>query len=324
MDRGFGKHYNSNNYELCESTKDPKKPVILSVTGSKIDDYLNNTSPYLDLLADEKDTRQDYENWKTFEELNLTDASDITSFDFEKSVVTFAQGEGANHPKYYNSDLSARVYKDNTITFTSSITINRIIFTFVSGYDTGLSTATGIYVTGEWNGEASEVVFNVSGKVRITQIYIATTGGGLIVDDVAIRFGLVVPKEDWNAIHQKWPISDYGVMLVKKETLNETYGYDTVAEAYANGEYLLDLHKKTYAEPSSLNESNYVFTVKLKMTLISNYDVTYCAAPYIVAGGTYYFLDQIETSVNDLASDLLKSGKSSLSDEALTLLSTLH
>ena len=322
--RGFGKHYNSNTYELCESTKDPKKPVILSVTGSKIDDYLNNTSPYLDLLADEKDTRQDYENWKTFEELNLTDASDITSFDFEKSVVTFAQGEGANHPKYYNSDLSARVYKDNTITFTSSITINRIIFTFVSGYDTGLSTATGTYVTGEWNGEASEVVFNVSGKVRITQIYIATTGGGLIVDDVAIRFGLVVPKEDWNAIHQKWPISDYGVMLVKKETLNETYGYDTVAEAYANGEYLLDLHKKTYAEPFSLNENNYVFTVKLKMTLISNYDVTYCAAPYIVAGGTYYFLDQIETSVNDLASDLLKSGKSSLSDEALTLLSTLH
>ena len=113
-------------------------------------------------------------------------------------------------------------------------------------------------------------------------------------------------------------------MIAKKETLNNTYDVDTIADAYDNGDYLLDLHKKSYAEPYSYNANNYLFTVKLKMTLQSNYNVTYCASPYIVAGGTYYFLDQIETSVNDLASELLASGTSSLSDDTLTLLSTLH
>ena len=323
--QGFGKYYESTTYEICKANN--VQPYIKSVeepAGPGVDDYLDNTSLYADLLAEEHDTRQDYENWKSFDEFGLENGAEITTFDFEKAEITFVENTGNNPPAYYTSDKSARVYKDNTITFTSSITITKIIFTFVSGYSSGLSTDVGTYSDGEWDGETSEVVFNVSDKVRITQIYIATIEGELTVDEVALRLGVKFNKADWNAIHDQWTITDYGVMIAKKETLNNTYDVDTIADAYDNGDYLLDLHKKSYAEPYSYNANNYLFTVKLKMTLQSNYNVTYCASPYIVAGGTYYFLDQIETSVNDLASELLASGTSSLSDDTLTLLSTLH
>ena len=322
--QGYGMIYNTK-YEIYKSNN--IQPYIKSVeepAGPGVDDYLDNTSLYADLLAEEHDTRQDYENWKSFDEFGLENGAEITTFDFEKAEITFAENTGNNPPAYYTSDKSARVYKDNTITFTSSITITKIIFTFVSGYSSGLSTDVGTYNDGEWDGEASEVVFNVSDKVRITQIYIATAEGELTVDEVALRLGVKFNKADWNAIHDQWTITDYGVMIAKKETLNNTYDVDTIADAYDNGDCLLDLHKKSYAEPYSYNANNYLFTVKLKMTLQSNYNVTYCASPYIVAGGTYYFLDQIETSVNDLASELLASGTSSLSDDTLTLLSTLH
>ena len=113
-------------------------------------------------------------------------------------------------------------------------------------------------------------------------------------------------------------------MIAKETTVTNTYEVNSIKDAYFNGEYLLDLHIKTYAEPSSFNENEYIFTVKLNMTRQSNYNVVYYAAPYIVANGEYYFLTQIETSVNDLAGDFLTNGGSTLSNEALTLLSTLH
>ena len=111
-------------------------------------------------------------------------------------------------------------------------------------------------------------------------------------------------------------------MIVSKDTLNDTYGVETIAEAYNDDDYLLDIHRGSYAEPWSMDEDNYAFTVKLSITLTSNYRTTYYAAPYIVAGGEHYFLCQIETSVKDLADYYLEHGGSTLSNAALTLLST--
>ena len=73
-----------------------------------------------------------------------------------------------------------------------------------------------------------------------------------------------------------------------------------------------------------MDEDNYAFSIKLNIKQQSNYDETYCAAPYVIAGGEHYFFDQIETSVNDLATYYLSHSGSSLSNDALTLLSTLH
>ena len=201
-------------------------------------------------------------------------------------------------------------------------------FSFTANYSTGLSASVGTLDGNTWTGNATTLTFTNANsdntQIRFTAISVTTTEEVFAVTNVALRFGVIFPKADWNAIYEQWSISDYGVMIAKKETLNTIYDVDTIADAYHNGEYLLDLHKKTYAEPWSMDEDNYAFSVKLKMTSVSSYAITYCATPYIVANGTYYFLDQIETSVNDLAGDYLDNGGSTLSNEVLTLLSTTH
>ena len=109
-------------------------------------------------------------------------------------------------------------------------------------------------------------------------------------------------------------------MLVKKETLEETYHVSTVKEAYEAGETLKIVNKGSNEAPYAIDEGNYVFTAKLNMTQQTNYDVIYCAAPFIVANGTYYFCREIRYSVNTLASYYLTNGGADLSDDALRVL----
>lgn len=52
------------------------------------------------------------------------------------TVLTFAQGEGYNAPKYYDGDYaSVRMYALNTLTITASKTIQKIVITTTSGYN---------------------------------------------------------------------------------------------------------------------------------------------------------------------------------------------
>ena len=333
--KGYGKLYNSTTYELCESSNDPTYPIIKEIndpSGPAIDDYLDNTSPYVDLLGTETDTRFTDSTTFVFADSGLVNGTAIEDLSIGAGVtIDGYKGSNNNPPKYYDNNVigEMRVYKGCYFILTCENYITRVEISYSgSDYDSGLTADVGTFDDGVWTGKSKSITFTNSNQtniqVRFRTISVNTSGGSFEVSDVAFRFGIVFPKADWASIHNEWPISDYGVMIVKKTTLNNTYGVDTVAEAYDNSETLLDLHKKTYAEPWSMDEDNYLITVKLNMTLKSNYNVTYCAAPYIIANGTYYFLDQIETSVNDLASDYLDNGGSSLSTEALTLLSTLH
>ena len=327
--QGYGMIYGTK-YEIYKSNN--IQPYIKSVeepAGSRVDDYLGNTSPYVDLLATESNALVGTTDSVTFSSAGLNNAQDIIDFAIGDVTLTSDVGNntGGNSPKYYTNGSAVRIYWGNTITFTCDKNISEIAFTFSQGSGDNLSASNGEIDGDTWAGNAKSIVFTntqTSGQIRISSVSITYKTEQYTVSNVALRFGVIFSKADWNTIHDEWSISDYGVMIVKKTTLNDTYDVDTVAEAHTNGENLLDLHKKGYAEPSSFDEDNYLFTVKLNMTLQSNCNVTYCASPYIVANGIYYFLNQIETSVNDLADELLSSGNSSLSDEALTLLSTLY
>ena len=139
----------------------------------------------------------------------------------------------------------------------------------------------------------------------------------LSVNSVYIRFCASISVSDWTAINSKWEITDYGVMLVKKNTLENTYQLSSVEEAYRSGETLALGHKGSGVPPQTASEDIYAFNVKLN---VNNYDVVFCAAPFIVADGEYYFFDEMEYSVNSLADYYLTNGGSTLSNEALTLL----
>ena len=325
--QGYGMIYGTK-YEIYKSNN--IQPYIKSVeepAGSRVDDYLGNTSPYLDLLAVEGTETTDEVVDFPMEDANIANEGYAVDVAIGDVILNGAKGSHATlAPRYYTNSKDLRVYVGNTFTFTCATNITSIAFTFSQNNQSALTPSVGSFNNNVWEGSSTEVTFTNSSnaQVRFTKVVVTYDTEVFAVSNVALRFGVIFSKADWNTIHDEWTISDYGVMIVKKTTLNDTYDVDTVAEAHTNGENLLDLHKKGYAEPSSFDEDNYLFTVKLNMTLQSNYNVTYCAAPYIVAGGTYYFLDQIETSVNDLADELLSSGNSSLSDEALTLLSTLH
>ena len=60
--------------------------------------------------------------------------------------------------------------------------------------------------------------------------------------------------------------------------------------------------------------------MKLNVTRESNYGTVYVASPFIKVNDVYYFLDELEYSVNTLAQYHLNNGGSDLSDAALNVL----
>ena len=260
-----------------------------------------------------------------FANAGLDDATNISGLSIGDVTLNGAKGTHANQvPKYYTNGNNMRIYVGNTITFTAAHNISRIEFVFTSTYENGLTVDIGTLENGVWTGDASSVTFtntnDGSQQVRITRINITYEKDLVSVSSVYMRFGVTISKDNWNTINDSWPISDYGVMLVKKETLEETYHVSTVKEAYEAGETLKIVNKGSNEAPYAIDEDNYVFTAKLNMTQEANYDVIYCAAPFIVADGNYYFFREIRYSVNTLASYYLTNGGADLSDDALRVL----
>ena len=108
-------------------------------------------------------------------------------------------------------------------------------------------------------------------------------------------------------------------MLVKKNTLVNTYQLSSVEEAYNEGESVYIANKGSGAIPNEEGD-NYFFYVQLNVTRVSNYPTVYVAAPFIKVNDVYYFLDELECSVNSLAQYYLTNGGSDLSTAALNIL----
>ena len=135
------------------------------------------------------------------------------------------------------------------------------------------------------------------------------------VDSVALRFGASISKDNWDAINAQWKITDYGVMLLKETTLT-SYSKASVEAAFRGGETVTNLHRGSGAAPATLGD-DYFFTVKINIADDTDYETVYCAAPYIKAGGSYYFFTEMRDSVRTMAGT---NPSSSLSAAALAFL----
>ena len=143
--------------------------------------------------------------------------------------------------------------------------------------------------------------------------------GNISVDSVAIKFGTTIAKDQWDAIDNSCGgITGYGVMLFKEINPANTYSDTPVFDAYNSGKALNIVRDNSGQVPYE-EGNNYKFYVKVNVT---NHNVVFCAAPFVVAGGRIYFLDEMQYSVNTLAQYHLTHGGSSLSNDALELLAS--
>lgn len=144
------------------------------------------------------------------------------------------------------------------------------------------------------------------------------------VTAVSLGFGAKIAVSDWTAINSSNTITDYGVMFAKEDSLTARSRV-SIEDSFIGGETLANVHKNSGAAPYQSGDY-YIFTVlanvvdELGNLDSSQYGTVFCAAPYIVAGGNYYFFAEMRYSVNTLAAYCLANGGSNLSDAALSTL----
>ena len=244
----------------------------------------------------------------------------VSSITFDSNVSAILdKGTGNNAPKYYNTGSAIRIYSGGTMAITStSGNISAITLTFSDSSNTGtFGASTGTYslstTTGSWTGDASTITFtnNASGQARITGISITytKTTTSYTFNDTAIRFGGLISKEYWTNIDNTGGIDDYGIMLLKDDTLAtytaEDANIDTIAEAYNAGKTVT---KKSFVdefggilEPDEYNTDYYLFNAKLSFSDDTLFTTVFHAAAYMVVDSTYYFFQEAAYSVKTLA-----------------------
>ena len=144
-------------------------------------------------------------------------------------------------------------------------------------------------------------------------------GGYLTLSDVKIRFGAKLSIAEWEAVEAIGNITDYGVMFFR--TRNAIASETPVQDAINNGKTPAIISKGSGEVPSDPENGYYSFTGTVNITKESNYDLVFCAAPFIEVDGTAYFLDELQFSVNSLANYIIDHNvETELSDDALLLL----
>ena len=138
------------------------------------------------------------------------------------------------------------------------------------------------------------------------------------VSSVVMRFGAKFSTDNWTAFNSEHTIADYGVMFAKKATLDAN-SISSVKSAYETKQSLLFIVRKGSGTAPTPNGGKYVFTSYLSIDS-SDYETIFCAAPFIVADGQYYFLDEMRYSVKTLATECQTTHGSPLSSEALAIL----
>ena len=287
--------------------------------------YLTSCASIATIHGNEGTSTQNRNATFAFGEQGYTNAQTFTSANIDSYVAISAnKASGSNDPKFY-TDSGLRLYGKNTLTITCNGTITGITITYKGGTYTGESiTCSPGTLSSDgttWTGSASSVTFtNTSNsQTRIPSVSVSYTAEVTTVDNVFLRFGSTISKENWDYINDTWGISDYGVMMAKQTTL-ASYGVNSIKQAFTNHEYLSDFHRGSNVMPHPEAET-YKFTAKVTMTSVNNYGIVFCAAPYIVIDDEYYFLEEIRYSVNTLAQYYLTHSGSTLSTAALTVLS---
>jgi endonuclease I len=308
--------------------------LVSSSSSTGPDEYLKDLTTYATIHGREAETNISNID---FSEQGYENGEKITTVAIDSNITLVCnKNSGSTAPAYYNTGESLRIYGGNTMTLSATNgTISKIEFTIASGSVSSFNLSSGSFTGDIWNGGANSVVFtnkDSSGHVRVAEIKITCSQGTASVDNVAIRFGASISQVNWNNIknHDGWTIADYGVMMLKKATL-QGYGKSSIAQAYKDGKAVSVVNKTkngaAYSDPY-LTSSIYSFTAKLTFANVADYDELIVAAPFVVVSSEYYFLNEVEFSVNTLASYYLNNptymGGSNLSNVALTYLSTAH
>lgn len=106
-----------------------------------------------------------------FSELGYANQAEVTTVNGDNVTLVFAQGEGANAPKYYDAGTNVRMYKNNTLTVSSEKTITKIEFFCTNNYGIHNETtfSTGTCTDNVWTGSAKSVEL-VNATTGSTQI----------------------------------------------------------------------------------------------------------------------------------------------------------
>ena len=281
--------------------------------------YMTFGEPIKTISGHEAETQQAANANVVFSEVFNADTV-LTSTSSGQLTISGDKGSNNNPPKYYNNGTALRTYSGNTITFSAQGNVTQITFTLSEGTISSLSPSTGSFDGNVWTGSAQSVVFTISATTRISSVNVNYQSVNVSIDTVCLKFGVSVPVSVWTTINETWPITCFGVMFLKYTTLHNTYGANSIAAAYENGvrpraNVYVDSGETPYQDGD-----NYVFTARINMTDEDNYGIVYVAAPYIVAGGQYYFFTESEGSVNSIATACRANGGSDLSNAALDLL----
>ena len=285
-----------------------------------LNQYLNYVFSVATIHGTEHTTTEGGSASAIMSEQGYENAEDVSLINLGPVAMTFSKGTGTYHPKYYNGGASVRVYGHNVVTFESTNPITKIIFTYGEAYNDQFYISSGDFDGAVWTGNATSISFtneNNSGHAKIASVtvfYGTTTLES--VDEVALRFGAALSKNTWDIFDSQWGIDDYGVMLVKENTLVNTYGLDSIQEAFDEEKTLAIVSNGSGSAPY-LENGTYSFRVKVN---VSNLDTVFCAAAYMVIGGEYYIFSEMRYSARTLAAECLEYGGSDLSNEALTLL----
>ena len=264
----------------------------------------------------------------SFEDSGLDNETAIgSSLTVGEVTLTGDRGtHGSLSPRYFTSGHQVRMYTGNTVTFSSSYNITRIEFTFSGTGSNGLTADVGTLANGVWTGSSNSIVFTNSNdgstQVRFTDVVVTYGDSSVSVNKPYLRFGATIAQDDWDTIASNWEISDYGVMLVKETTLHSVYKLDSIEEAH-DANKALAIGNKGSGETPIAEGDNYVFAVKINMTDVNYRDIAYCAAPFIVIDDTYYFLDEICKTFNEVLDECIDDETpSDLSHSALLSLKT--
>ena len=272
---------------------------------AEVEEYLAYTSKVTALTANETTASDDnITDSLVFNSLGLSNYMTFHDVDFGSVYfISETTPNSSGEPRYYTADQSYHIMTNTVIVIGSDRTnISRIEFTFVNGSSANLDIEddNGAFNGNVWTGDSTDIEFVTNSNVSISRIDVVHSDI-VSVDSVALRFGVSIPQVNWNGLKaDNHEISRYGVMFAKKDTLNNTYGVSTISAAYTAGKQLANV----YLDSDVISQEdgyNYLFTAKINITLESNYETTYYAAPYVVVDDEYYFLPQMEASVSNIA-----------------------
>ena len=291
-------------------------------------------------------------NWSS-EYVSLTNTSDADLGAGGTSASNYLGGDS-------NNRTSSRMYSGNIMTLSpsSGYAIAYAEFTAAStNYATALAdsewtnataSAEGTKVTIVPSNPAKNIVAVIGGTCGFTSVTVfyndapahlssatSITGirGNEVLDEngkvtavtsLTLRFGVKIPKADWDAVNN---ITEYGIMMFLTTKAKESSA-PTVEQRYlASASNVSVVSRNAETAPDEDGQGNYNFLVVVNVpdTLPTqkgfNYDSYFCVRPYVKIGEQIYWLlaEDIHESIITLAE---ARNNTNLSKDALDLLAS--